>query len=90
MYGLTHYPSVLPVGNNLADCFPGNENGTFGERFAFVFTQEILKKADFCIELQTGDVGYNILPQIYCNFHDARAKKFARIFGSSGFTMGDS
>ncbi|MBS0655230.1 MAG: succinylglutamate desuccinylase/aspartoacylase family protein, partial [Verrucomicrobia bacterium] len=37
VYGLTHYPTTLPIGNNLANCFPGNENGTFGERIAHLF-----------------------------------------------------
>ena len=80
VYGLTHYPSSLPIGHNLANCFPGNENGTFGERIAYLFTQEILKKADYCIELQTGEINHNILPQIYCNFDNERSKELAKSF----------
>jgi predicted deacylase len=80
VYGLTHYPSTLPSGRKLEDCFPGKENGTFGERFAHVFTEEILKKADYCIELQTGGIGHTILPQVYCNFDDKQSTKLARIF----------
>ena len=86
VYGLTHYPSVLPAGSNLNHCFPGDEKGTFGQRFAYVFTQEILKKADYCIELQTGGISYNILPQIYCNYNDPEAKKLARIFQTPTIT----
>lgn len=80
VYGLTHYPVTLPTGYNLANCFPGDENGSYGERMAYLFTQEILKKADYCIELQTGDINHNILPQVYCNFDNQKAKELAKVF----------
>ena len=82
IYGLTHFPSQLPAGGNLSDCFPGSPNGSFGERIAYLFTQEILKKADYCIELQTGALNHNILPQVYCNFDNIRTKQLARSFQS--------
>lgn len=82
VYGLTHYPSMPPVNSNITNCFPGNENGSFGERIAHLFTHEILKKANYCIELQTGGINHNILPQVYCNFDNVEAKKLANIFGA--------
>ncbi len=80
IYGLTHYPFTLPSGSKLSNCFPGDENGTFGERIAHLFTSEVLKKADYCIELQTGEINHNILPQVYCNFDNAIAKKLSLLF----------
>ena len=80
VYGLTHYPSTLPTGNDLASCFPGKENGLYGERLAHLITEEILKKADFCIELQTGGLNHNILPQVYCNFENTKSKELAKAF----------
>lgn len=80
VYGLTHYPAKLPTGDNLASCFPGNEEGSFGERMAYLITEEILKKADYCIELQTGGLNHNILPQVYCNFDNQEAKELAKVF----------
>lgn len=80
VYGLTHYPAVLPNGSDLTNCFPGNEEGSYGERIAHMVTQEALKKADYCIELQTGGVNHNILPQVYCNFENAKAKSLAKVF----------
>lgn len=83
IYGLTHYPVTLPTTNdNLEKCFPGDDEGSYGERIAHVFTQEILKKADYCIELQTGGLNHNILPQVYCNFENTKAKALAKIFQS--------
>jgi hypothetical protein len=80
VYGLTHFPKVSPSGVTIANSFPGNENGTFGERIAYIFTEEILKKADYCVEFQTGSLNHEILPQIYCNFDDREAKKLAKAF----------
>lgn len=80
VYGLTHYPSTLPTGTQLADCFPGDEHGSFGQRLAHLFTHEILKKSDYCIELQTGGMNHNILPQVYCNFENTTAKALAKVF----------
>tara|TARA_A100000171_G_scaffold47768_1_gene54295 strand:- start:4512 stop:5531 length:1020 start_codon:yes stop_codon:yes gene_type:complete len=82
VYGLTHYPRSLPSGGRLDRCFPGSEEGSFGERIAHVFTEEILKKADYVIELQTGDLNHNILPQVYCNFDDRPTKELAKAFQS--------
>lgn len=82
VYGLTHYPLTLPNGADLASCFPGNDRGSYGERMAYLITEEILKKADYCIELVTGELNHNILPQVYCNFDNKRAKALAKIFRS--------
>lgn len=80
VYGLTHYPNSLPARHNLADCFPGKEDGTFGERIAYSFTQEILKKADYCIELDTGGLNHNLLPQVYCSFKSRKGRELAKMF----------
>lgn len=82
VYGLTHYPAMLPVGHDMASCFPGDENGTFGERIAHILTTEILTKADYCIELQTGGLNHNILPQVYCSFDSTRGRALAKAFQS--------
>lgn len=86
VYGLTHYPVTLPTGEDLESCFPGNEKGSYGERTAHLITEEILKKADYCIELQTGEINHNILPQVYCNFENKRAKELAKVFRSPVIT----
>ena len=80
VYGLTHYPNSLPTGSDLSNCFPGNDQGSYGERIAYLFTHEILKKSDYCIELQTGGINHNILPQVYCNFDNSEAKSLAKKF----------
>ncbi len=80
VYGLTHYPKTSPTGASLADSFPGNEKGTYGERIAHIFTQQILTKADFCIEVQTGGLNHESFPHVYCNFDEKQSVKMARAF----------
>lgn len=82
VYGLTHYPKNLPSGGKLSHCFPGDENGSYGQRIAHLVTNEILKKADYCIELETGGLNHNILPQVYCNLENRRARELAKVFRS--------
>jgi predicted deacylase len=85
-YALTHFPATLPTGETLDSCFPGVEDGSFGERMAYMFTNEILKKADYCIELETGKLNHNILPQVYCNFDNIKARRLAKAFQSPVIT----
>lgn len=80
VYGLTHFPKTMPSGSNLSECFPGEQDGNYGERIAHIFTQELIKKADYCIELDTGALNHNILPQVYCHFDNTQTKQLAKAF----------
>lgn len=80
VYGLTHYPKMMPSGGVLSHCFPGIQDGNYGERIAHIFTHELIKKADYCIELDTGSINHNILPQVYCNFDNEKTKQLAKSF----------
>lgn len=71
---------------NLEGCFPGLPNGSYGQRLAHVFTQEILSKADYCIELKTGFLNHELLPQIYCNQEDNKTVKLAQRFAAPVIT----
>ena len=65
---------------SLDQCFPGKSSGSYGERLAHVFTQEILSKATNCIELQTGSLNHDILPQVYADLSHEESKRLARGF----------
>lgn len=82
-------PRSLTKANSLIHSFPGVENGSFSERFAHVFTQEILSKANYCLELQTGSLNHDILPQIYCSFDDSEGKRLAQKFAAPVVTHVD-
>ncbi|MBN9229649.1 MAG: hypothetical protein BGO90_08155 [Legionella sp. 40-6] len=71
----------------LENSFPGKEHGTYGERMAHVFTQEILSKVNYCIELQTGSLNHELLPQVYCHLKDAEARTLAQNFAAPVITQ---
>lgn len=73
-------PSRAHNDKHLERCFPGIENGSYGERLAHIFTREILSKSDCCIELQTGSINHDILPQIYCDINNIEGKRLAQSF----------
>lgn len=83
---LVNHLKTLSYEINLERCFPGTEHGTYGERIAYIFTKEILSKADYCIELQSGSLNHDILPQIYCDITDAHCKNLAQHFAAPVIT----
>lgn len=80
VYGLTHYPKITPSGVSISNSFPGSATGNFGERIAHIFTEEILKKTDYCIECMTGSMNHDILPQVYCSFDNKEVQDLAKSF----------
>jgi uncharacterized protein len=79
-------PSRAHNHTSLEGSFPGLENGSYSERLAYIFTREILSKADTCIELRTGSLNHDILPQIYCDLNNAEAKHLAQSFNAPVIT----
>lgn len=73
-------PVSLPYEKNIEKCFPGDENGSYGQRIAHIFTQQILSKATHCIELKTGGLNDDILPQVYCELENLESKTLAKKF----------
>lgn len=83
-------PRSLTREDSLMYSFPGVEDGSYSERFAYVFTQEILSKANYCLELQTGSLNHDILPQVYCNFDEREGKRLAQQFSAPVVTHTDT
>lgn len=83
-------PRSLTKEDSLVYSFPGAEDGSYSERFAHIFTQEILSKANYCVELQTGSLNHDILPQVYCNFDEREGKRLAQLFSAPVVTHTDA
>ncbi|WP_058534507.1 succinylglutamate desuccinylase/aspartoacylase family protein [Legionella saoudiensis] len=75
-------PTFHPFEKNFEDCFPGKADGSYGERIAEIFTKELLSKVNYLIELKTGRVNDDILPQIYADLSTFELKKLAKDFGA--------
>lgn len=58
--------SIVPEdGKNLNRVFPGDENGSATERLAYMLCQEFYKKADFYLDLHSGDMHEELHPYVY-------------------------
>jgi predicted deacylase len=82
-YGFVRLSRYLPDRRDLNRCFPGSETGSLAARLANSFLQEVVNKADFGIDLHTGAVHRENLPQIRASFDDqGRVEELAKAFGS--------
>jgi len=52
---------------NLARVFPGKRDGTITEKIAYTFTQEIILKSDYIIDLHSGGTDYSYMDML-CYF----------------------
>ncbi|APA83104.1 succinylglutamate desuccinylase/aspartoacylase family protein [Francisella tularensis] len=77
VFGLVHSIKHNPT---LEQAFPGDENGSYMHRYAYRITQEIIKKANYSIQIKTGAINHEILPQVYFNGEDEESIKMARAF----------
>jgi predicted deacylase len=67
VYGFFNKQRYLPDNRDLNRCFPGQENGSFGSRFAHFIFKNITKYGDVFIDLHSGAVGRFNVPQIRCD-----------------------
>ena len=61
---------------------PGTPAGSIAARLANLFTEEIVAKADYGIDLHTGAINRTNLPQIRANLDDERTMEIAKVFGA--------
>lgn len=64
IYGFISQSRYLPDRRDLNRSFPGSEAGSMASRLAYTFMQEIVSKCTHGIDLHTGAIGRENLPQI--------------------------
>lgn len=52
-------------GKNLNRLFPGDENGSRGDKTVYFITENYIKKADFYLDLHGGDIHEKLPPYVY-------------------------
>ena len=62
---------------NLNDIFPGKSNGTISEKLCSTLIHEIALKADFHIDLHSGDNIEYLYPYTFCHMHTSNPKNTA-------------
>jgi hypothetical protein len=84
--GRTIYTGPID-GKNLNRSYPGKADGTVSERIAYRITNDILKRADFVVDIHSGDANEDLRPWSgYYAFHGtpdviARSRGMAVAFG---------
>lgn len=82
VHGFLEQSRYLPDRRDLNRSFPGSSKGSIAARLAHIFTQEIVAKADYGIDLHTGAINRTNLPQIRANLDDERTMELAHAFGA--------
>ena len=82
VHGFLDQSRYLPDRRDLNRSFPGSAKGSIAARLANLFVREIVKRADYGIDLHTGALNRSNLPQIRGNLTDAKTLELARVFGA--------
>lgn len=64
LFGFIHQSRYLPDRRDLNRCFPGSETGSIASRMAYLFFNEVVRHCSHGIDLHTGAVHRDNLPQI--------------------------
>ncbi len=82
VYGFVRQSRYLPDRRDLNRCFPGTDKGSLAARLAYLVTAELLTICTHGIDLHTGAIHRDNLPQIRTTFTaDATTETLARAFG---------
>lgn len=79
--GIIQRSRYLPDRRDLNRCFPGSESGSLGARVANLFVQEVLCKCHYAIDLHTGAIHRDNLPQVRVHLDNQQAADMAHAFG---------
>ena len=79
-FGLIQHSRYLPDRRDLNRSFPGSQRGPLASRLAYIFMETIVKQCTHGIDLHTGALHRNNLPQIRANLDDEETKLLAQAF----------
>lgn len=82
-YGFLGMSRYLPDRRDLNRVFPGHKDGSPASQLAYTFMSEIVSKAQFGIDLHSGAIHRENLPQIRADLTDPIVKGMATAFGAS-------
>lgn len=77
LFGLIHKSRYLPDRRDLNRCFPGRSRGSLGSRIAHLFFNEVVLRCSHAIDLHTGAVHRDNLPQVRAALDQPGVKEMA-------------
>ena len=81
VYGVIDRSRYLPDRRDLNRSFPGSSRGSLAARLANLFMTEIVARCSHGIDLHTGAIHRENLPQVRGNLDDEETLRLARLFG---------
>lgn len=82
VFGFLSRTRYLPDRRDLNRVFPGSPKGSLAAQLADLFLREVVGRSDFGIDLHTGAINRENLPQIRADFSDADLKQSAEAFAA--------
>lgn len=82
IHGFIDQSRYLPDRRDLNRSFPGSAKGSIAARLANIFLREVVLKSEYGIDLHTGAVDRQNLPQIRGDLDDPKLEELARAFGA--------
>ncbi len=80
VHGFLDQSRYLPDRRDLNRSFPGSPSGSVAARLAYIFAQEIIRQADFGVDIHTGALHRTNLPQVRANLSDEQTLGLAKAF----------
>jgi uncharacterized protein len=82
VYGFLNHDRYLPDRRDLNRSFPGSRRGSLAARLAHRFMSEVVAHATHGIDLHTGSLHRENLPQVRACLDDPETERLARAFGT--------
>jgi hypothetical protein len=82
VYGFLNHDRYLPDRRDLNRCFPGSHRGSLAARLAHRFMSEVVAHATHGIDLHTGSLHRENLPQVRARLDDPETERLALAFGA--------
>ena len=77
LFGFIHQSRYLPDRRDLNRCFPGSGGGSLGSRVAHLFFEEVVVRSTHIVDLHTGAIHRDNLPQIRATLDDPVVREMA-------------
>ena len=82
VHGLLHRSRYLPDRRDLNRSFPGSDRGSLAARIASLFMREIVANCTHGIDLHTGAIYRDNLPQVRADLNDPETRSLAEALGT--------
>lgn len=82
VFGFHNQSRYLPDRRDLNRSFPGRNQGSLAGRLAHAFLNAVVKHADIGLDLHTGAVHRDNLPQIRADMQDPHLEHLSKVFGA--------